>query len=402
MTERDRHEDRMPDKGASAEGEKAPDGQRMPMALKLLGILSILGGLTSLGDLIPVIISLVQGVSGYRTASLVIFAALMVVLVISAVLFVFLGYRLLRNRRAHAAAAANTLAALTVLSIIGTMMLFGLSAHHIGYLIQLVILIALTSYLDPSLAEERALQRKLKKMDKERRRDERRRANARKQKKGFITLNFFNLFWIFVVCCVLGLIIEEVFHLIVFHEYQDRAGMLFGPFSPIYGFGALLMTIALNRFHDKPVWVIFVVSALIGGAFEYFTSWIMEFSFGIVAWDYSGTFLSIDGRTNFVFMVAWGVLGLAWIKLLLPQLLKLINLIPWNWRYGLTAVCAVLMLVDGVMSIQSIDCWYSRMAGKAPDTPIERFYDKHFDNEYMQNRFQTMTMNVEDAARADR
>ena len=118
----------------------------------------------------------------------------------------------------------------------------------------------------------------------------------------------------------------------LYHEYQDRAGLLFEPFSPIYGFGALLMTIALNRFHDKPVWVVFLVSAVIGGAFEYFTSWIMEFSFGIRAWDYSGTFLSIDGRTNFVFMVMWGVLGVAWIKLLLPRLLKLINLIPWNWR----------------------------------------------------------------------
>ena len=97
----------------------------------------------------------------------------------------------------------------------------------------------------------------------------------------------------------------------------------------------------------------------------------------------------------------WGVLGVAWIKLLLPQLLKLINMIPWNWRYGVTAVCAALMLVDGIMSIQSIDCWYQRMAGKAPETPIEQFYAKHFDNEYMQNRFQTMDMNVEDSARAD-
>ena len=383
---------------------RMPDGQRVPLPLKLFGALCVLGGLASLGDLVPVAVSLVQGLggAGYRTASVAIFAALMAVLAASAVLFVFLGVRLLLNRRKHAAATANTLAALTVLSIIGTLMLFGLSAHHIGYLVQLVILIAVTSYLDPSLAEERALQRKLRKMDKEQRREERRRAVEAKPKCGFITLNFFNLFWIFVVCCVLGLIIEVLFHFALYHEYQDRAGLLFGPFSPIYGFGALLMTIALNRVHGKPVWVIFLVSAVIGGAFEYFTSWIMEFAFGICAWDYSGTFLSIDGRTNFVFMVMWGVLGVAWIKLLLPQLLKLINLIPWNWRYGVTAACAALMLVDGVMTIQSIDCWYGRMAGKAPDTPIERFYAEHFDNDYMQNRFQTMTMNVDDATRADR
>ena len=166
------------------------------MPLKVFGVLSIVGGLASLGDLAPVIFSFVQGVGGgtYRTASIVIFAGLMAVLTSSAVLFVFLGVRLLRNRRAHAAQAANTLAALTVLAVIGTLMLFGLSAHHIGYLVQIVILVAVTSYLDPQLHEERRLQRKLKKMDKEQRSEERRLARERKPKKGFITLNFFNLF----------------------------------------------------------------------------------------------------------------------------------------------------------------------------------------------------------------
>ena len=208
---------------------------RLPVPLKVFGVLSIVGGLASLGDLAPVIFSFVQGVGGgtYRTASIVIFAGLMAVLTSSAVLFVFLGVRLLRNRRAHAAQAANTLAALTVLAVIGTLMLFAClrttslprSDRHS---------LAVTSYLDPQLHEERRLQRKLKKMDKEQRSEERRLARERKPKKGFITLNFFNLFWIFVVCCVLGLIIEVLFHFALYHEYQDRAGLLFGPFSPIY------------------------------------------------------------------------------------------------------------------------------------------------------------------------
>ena len=145
---------------------------------------------------------------------------------------------------------------------------------------------------------------------------------------------------------ILGLAIETVFHLAIYHAYQDRAGLLYGPFSPIYGFGGLFMTVALNRFHDKPIPVIFLISALIGGAFEFTVSWIMQSAFGIVAWDYSGTFLSIDGRTNFMFMCFWGILGVMWVKFLLPILLWMINKIPWKLRYTLTVVCFVFMAVS--------------------------------------------------------
>jgi uncharacterized membrane protein len=207
------------------------------------------------------------------------------------------------------------------------------------------------------------------------------------------------LFWIFVVCSVLGLAVETLFHLIVYHAYQDRAGLLYGPFSPIYGFGGLLMTVALNRFHDKPIPLIFLVSAVIGGCFEFFVSWIMQYAFGIVAWNYAGTFLSIGGRTNFMFMCFWGLLGVTWIKLLLPLLLWGINKIPWKLRYALTSVCAVLLFVDVVMTVQTIDCWYLREAGYAPSNGIEEWMAQHYSNEYMQDRFQTMSMHPDQASR---
>ena len=209
------------------------------------------------------------------------------------------------------------------------------------------------------------------------------------------------MFWIFVVCSVLGLVIEVVYHFVIVvpGEYQDRAGMLFGPFSPIYGVGAVLMTMALNRFHDKPVPVIFLVSALIGGAFEFFVSWFMETAFGAVAWDYTGTFLSIDGRTNGMFMAMWGMLGVLWIKALLPKMLDVVNLIPWKLRYTVTAVATALMLVNAIMTLQSLDCWYGRLSGHVPETPIEQFYATYFDNDFMANRFESMTINPDSATR---
>lgn len=129
--------------------------------------------------------------------------------------------------------------------------------------------------------------------------------------KGYIELNFFNLFWIFVVASLLGDGMETIVHVLVVDpgQWQDRAGLLFGPFSPIYGCGAVLMTLFLNRFYKSNIILIFFVSAVIGGAFEYFVSVFMQYTFGAVAWDYTGQWLSIGGRTCGWAMGCWGLLG---------------------------------------------------------------------------------------------
>ena len=154
-----------------------------------------------------------------------------------------------------------------------------------------------------------------------------------------------------------------------------------------------LMPIFLNRFHKSNWLVIFLVAAVIGGAFEAFVSLFMQYAFGAVAWDYSNMPGSLfGGRTCLPFMACWGLLGVVWIKLLLPFMLRLVNLIPWNWRYMLTTVAACFMLVDAVMTLQALDCWYMRLSHDPIDTPIQQFYDHEFGDTYMADRFQSMTI----------
>lgn len=383
------------------------DNRKIPLPLKIFGILCIVGGVATTPMIALVSFVMVEAFREGAFAddsivSNVLFVAEIVLLAALAVMFIVLGIRLLRNKRRGARQTAEVLIVVTILIVLCDMMLFGLNEDDIFYAAILVILIALSSYIDPSLAEERELQRKLRLMEDRSIAELGDEAGRDLTGRGFITLNFFNIFWIFVVCCVIGLILETIYHFILFGGYEDRAGLLFGPFSPIYGFGAVLMTVALNRFHDKPIVVIFLVSAVIGGGFEYLTSWFMQFAFGIVAWDYTGTWLSIDGRTNGMFMIMWGILGVAWIKLLLPQMLKLVNLIPWNWRYAVTTIAATLMILDGVMTLMSLDCWYERESGRTPDTPVEQFFADHFGNDYMEHRFQSMSIDPSNATRTDR
>lgn len=389
------------DEGAPASNSK------IPLPLKVFGILCIVSG----AALVPVLALLIVGmvmalqqgaiVEELSAAALVIFVSDAVLMTVLSAMFVILGIRLLRDKRRRTAQIAEVMIVILILVILCDMMLSGLTPDLIPYGVVLVVLVALSSYVDPSLAEERELRRKLRDMET-REAAEEGTLGRDETGKGFIALNFFNLFWIFVVCCVLGLMIETVYHFLVVNpgHYQDRAGLLFGPFSPIYGCGAVLMTIFLNRFHKSNWLVIFLVAAVIGGAFEAFVSLFMQYAFGAVAWDYSNMPGSLfGGRTCLPFMACWGLLGVVWIKLLLPFMLRLVNFIPWNWRYMLTTVAACFMLVDAVMTLQALDCWYMRLSHDPVDTPLQQFYDHEFGDTYMADRFQSMTIVPSDAVR---
>lgn len=412
----------MTDQPIPAEGpalsDAAPEKRRIPLIAKVYGVLCILSSTAVLTIAAIIAVGFVWAfIHGgvdidiqTSAANIIIFAAQMALFVALFVLLLVLGINLLRNRRRGAAQTAEAAAFVTTGVIACDIMLNGINEVGIPILVILVVSIVLASWLDPSLIQERELQRKLRDMEA-REQAEEGTLGLDETGKGYITLNFFNLFWIFVVASIIGLVLETIYHFAVVDpgHYQDRAGLLFGPFSPIYGVGAVLMTMALNRFHKAPLAVVFLVSAVIGGLFEFLASWFFQFAFGILAWDYTGSTLFglcpdpiailFQGRTSALFMCMWGVLGVAWIRLLLPWMLHLVNLIPWNWRYTLTAVCAALMVADCVMTLLSFDCWYERMAGNAPESAMEQFMARNFDNAYMAERFQSMSLNPEDATR---
>lgn len=394
------------------------EAKKIPLIIKVYAVLCTLSGVGTLPSVAvfmwQVITALINGNVAAKLGDNTLVAVGLIVAGImlsaaSAIILIVFGLDLIKDQRRNAARLSYVLIAFTVVELLVDVMLQGIGPFLLRPAVQSVILIALSATVDPTLRQERELQRRLQEMlDRDAAaegmlgRDE--------TGEGYIKLNYFNLFWVFFVCSVLGLILEEVWHMVVVDPgvYQDRAGMLFGPFSPIYGFGAVLMTMALNRFYKKNPLIIFLVSALIGGAFEVFVGWFMQTSFGVVSWSYSHIRLFgmpdpiavlTGGRTCTPFACMWGLGGLIWIKVLLPRLLKLINMIPWKRRYSATVILTAVMLIDGVMTLQSLDYWYQRVNGTVRNIPVAQFYDKHFDNEYMENRFQSMTMSPKDATR---
>lgn len=394
------------------------ESKRIPLIIKIYAVLCIISGVGTLPSVAAFMYQVISAlISGQAAASIQNNFLLTVGLVIagimlsvaSAVILILFGVDLIKDQRRNAARLSYILIAFTVIELLVDVMLQGIGPFLIRPAAQLIILTALSATVDPTLRQERDLQRRLQEMLD---RDAAREGMLGRDEtgEGYIKLNYFNLFWVFFFCSILGLIFEEIWHMTIDDPgvYQDRAGMLFGPFSPIYGFGAVLMTMVLNRFYKKNALVIFAVSAVLGASFEVFVGWFMQTSFGVVSWSYSHMKLFgmpdpiaqlTGGRTCTQFACLWGIGGLLWIKFMLPRLLVLINKIPWKKRYSATVLFTAFIIIDGVMTLQSLDYWYQRVNGTVSDIPVAQFYGKYFDNEYMEQRFQSMTMSPEDTTR---
>lgn len=207
-----------------------------------------------------------------------------------------------------------------------------------------------------------------------------------------IKLDLYHLVWIFAVCSVLGLIGETVVSYFVDGRWESRAGFLWGPFSPIYGVGGVLMTLALARLSDARGGVLFGVAAVIGAAFEWFAGWFWENAFGIVAWDYSSQPFNLGGHTCLGIALVWGAAGVAWVKLALPVMQRAADTVPNAWRAPLAWGLLAFFLVDTVVTFAAFDCWMNRLAGVEPVGAVQHLFAAHYGDEVMANRFQTMSM----------
>ncbi len=200
----------------------------------------------------------------------------------------------------------------------------------------------------------------------------------------------YTLFWIFVVASVLGYILEMLFW--YFHNgyFESRKGLVYGPFSQVYGFGAVLLTLLLYRLRDKNPLVIFGVSAFAGAAFEYLCSLLQELALGTVSWQYSHAKYNIGGRTTLKYAFFWGVLGLVFIRFCYPLLCGAIERFPRRYGNWVAGALAVFLCFDILLSVAAIKRGTDRSEGLPPQTSFGQFLDRRFDDARMREIYPNM------------
>lgn len=155
------------------------------------------------------------------------------------------------------------------------------------------------------------------------------------------------LFLIFMLGCFVGWIYEEIFYWFTEGMLRNR-GLLYGPWLPIYGVGALGIY-ALKPIKKHPV-LLFALCIAVSGVVEYIIGFAGVYLFGMRLWDYRGLFLNISGIICFRSVISFGVMGLAFHYFLEPIGEKMYQKTSFNIIKTACALLIVLLFIDCIMS----------------------------------------------------
>ena len=200
------------------------------------------------------------------------------------------------------------------------------------------------------------------------------------------------IIWVFLVSALLGDIIETFYCRAVAGIWMSRSSVLYGPFSIVWGLGAVVLTLVLSRFAHKADRYIFLVGALLGGVYEYVCSVFTEVVFGTVFWDYSHMPFNIGGRTNLLYMVFWGILSVVWIKIIYPRMSGLIEKIPPLTGKIVTWLLIAFMICNSIISAMAMVRYTERQEGITADNVVEEFLDVTYQDELIEKVWPNMVI----------
>lgn len=157
---------------------------------------------------------------------------------------------------------------------------------------------------------------------------------------------------LFLTYAFLGWCMEVICKWIQYKRFINR-DFLIGPYCPIYGWGALAITILLKRYTDDVV-ALFVMAVVICSVIEYFTSYFMEKKYHARWWDYSDKKFNINGRICLETMVPFGILGVIIMYVTNPFFMGIYNAIPETALHIIAGVLFVAFIIDNMVSSKVI------------------------------------------------
>jgi uncharacterized membrane protein/HD superfamily phosphodiesterase len=158
---------------------------------------------------------------------------------------------------------------------------------------------------------------------------------------------------LFALYSFMGWIIEVLYRSITQRQFIN-AGFVYGPFVPLYGFGAGFIVFLESLIRSWPLPMELIVYGLVLTSIEYFTGFAFEKIFKLKLWDYSDNKFNINGRVCLLFSMLWAVMATVFVRFIHPVVLNHVQLIQSPFLHIASIVLVVYGVTDFVFSIISI------------------------------------------------
>jgi uncharacterized membrane protein len=162
-----------------------------------------------------------------------------------------------------------------------------------------------------------------------------------------------NYFLYFGVMSFAGWIIE-----VLYRSFKEKrfvnAGFLSGPFVPIYGFGAVIITAISVEAQSLPAAAAWAITLLSPTVLEYFGGWFVEKLFGMKLWDYHERRFNLSGRICLRFSIYWAFFAALLVLVIQPRVFTRIAILgPYLSHFAAGGLLAYF-IVDINHSVRSI------------------------------------------------
>ena len=159
-----------------------------------------------------------------------------------------------------------------------------------------------------------------------------------------INMYLLNCFFIY---SILGFLLESTFTLIVSGHFSS--GILYGPWTPVYGFGAIL-TIVISRKIFKKMYqnkfietlITFIILMIVLTIIEWLGGILIENLFHETLWNYKKYKYNIGKYISLEMSLIWGIISIFVIYFIKPIVDKLENKIP----KFITIIITILFIID--------------------------------------------------------
>ena len=155
----------------------------------------------------------------------------------------------------------------------------------------------------------------------------------------------------FFLTSILGFLLENI----LCKNYES--GILYGPWTPIYGIGSIIILLISKKILKKQninkitkYIIIFISSILLLSLSELIGGLLIEKLFGFSFWDYTNHKYHIGKYICLEMSITWGIISVIYVILLKKTLDKIINKIPNFIIYTLS----ILFIIDLIFKITRI------------------------------------------------